>query len=105
MLEKNQAIYIAKKHDTVDRALADFVNKFPERKKMNILFIRESAGVYQFGSKRIYIKIEKGNQILVRVGGGYMHIDEFLQQYTQSEVERVQRSDVLKKFQNKLSVQ
>ena len=63
MLLKNQAIYIAKKNDSIDMALSNFINKFPEREKMNILFLRESEGVYQFGQKRVYVKIEKGNQI------------------------------------------
>jgi hypothetical protein len=54
------------------------LNKFPEKKKMNIMFLRESEGVYQFGQKRVYVKVEKGNQIFCRVGGGYMHIDEFI---------------------------
>ena len=45
---------------------------------MNIIFLRESEGVYLFGQKRVYIKIGKGNQILVRVGGGYMLINEFI---------------------------
>ena len=63
MLLKNQAIYIAKKNDCIDVALSNFINKFPEREKMNILFLRESEGVYQFGQKRVYVKIEKGNQI------------------------------------------
>lgn len=49
---------------------------------MKILFLRESEGVYQFGSRRVFIKIEKGNQILVRVGGGFMLIEEFIKQYT-----------------------
>ena len=49
---------------------------------MKILFVRESEGVYQFGSKRVYIKIGKGNQVLVRVGGGYMTIEDFINQYT-----------------------
>ena len=53
------------------------------------MFLRESEGVYQFGQKRVYVKIEKGDQILVRVGGGYMHIDEFITQYTQTEVEKI----------------
>ena len=48
---------------------------------MNIMFLRESEGVYQFGQKRIYIKVEKGEQILVRVGGGYMGIEDFVMQY------------------------
>ena len=46
MLEKNQAVYIAKKNDPVDKALGSYINKFPEKKKMNIMFLRESEGVY-----------------------------------------------------------
>ena len=42
------------------------------------MFLRESEGVYKFGQKRVYVKVEKGNQILVRAGGGYMHIDQFI---------------------------
>ena len=49
---------------------------------MKIMFLRESEGVYQFGQKRVYIKVEKGNQLLVRVGGGFMHIEEFIEMYT-----------------------
>jgi hypothetical protein len=41
------------------------------------MFMRESEGVYQFGSKRVYVKIDK-ERINVRVGGGYLSIDEFL---------------------------
>jgi len=58
------------------------LNKFPEREKLKIMFLRESEGVYFFGQKRVYIKIERGNQIMVRVGGGYISIDEFIEQYT-----------------------
>ena len=39
--------------------------------------MRESEGVYKFGSKRIAVKIEQ-DKIIIRVGGGYMSIDEFL---------------------------
>jgi chromosome segregation ATPase len=77
-LEKTQAVYIAHKNDHVDQTLGNYLNRFPEKKSMNIMFLRESEGVYQFGQKRVYVKIEKGNQILCRVGGGYMHIDEFI---------------------------
>jgi len=62
------------------------------------MFLRESEGVYQFGQKRVYVKVEKGNQILVRVGGGFMHIDEFIKSYTQTEVDKVERRDVLARF-------
>lgn len=62
------------------------------------MFLRESEGVYQFGQKRVYIKVEQGGQILVRVGGGFMHIEEFIEQYTPSEVDKIQRRDVLSRF-------
>ena len=65
---------------------------------MKILFLRESEGVYQFGQKRVYIKIGKGNQLVVRVGGGYMLIQDFIEQYTVQEVERIQRKDVISRF-------
>ena len=42
------------------------------------MFLRESEGVYQFGQKRVYIKIGHGDEILVRVGGGFMHIEDFI---------------------------
>jgi 16S rRNA G1207 methylase RsmC len=48
-LESGQAIYIAHKNDKIDRTLANFINRYPERKKMKIMFLRESEGVYQFG--------------------------------------------------------
>ena len=71
---------------------------------MKIMFLRESEGVYKFGSKRVYVKIEKGEAIMVRVGGGFMHIDEFIAQYTESECEKVARRDVLARFYNKTAV-
>jgi hypothetical protein len=41
------------------------------------MFFRESQGVYQFGSRRIAVKIEQ-DKIKIRVGGGYHSIDEFI---------------------------
>lgn len=53
----------------------------------------------------MFIKIEKGDNILVRVGGGFMHIEEFITKYTLSEVEKIERKDVLAKFGNKMAIQ
>jgi hypothetical protein len=69
------------------------------------MFIRESEGVYMFGQKRVYIKVEKGNQIQVRVGGGFMAIDEFVKSYTEVELEKVERRDALKRFMCKVATQ
>ena len=100
MLEKHQAIYIPKKYSTVDVALAHFLNGYPERDKLKILFVRESEGVYQFGSKRVYLKIEKGNNILVRIGGGFMDIKTFIEKFTAQESQKyVSRQDVFRRLQ------
>ena len=66
--------------------------------------MRESDGVYQFGSKRVAVKVEKDN-IKIRVGGGYLSIDEFLDQYTPVELEKLERKDPLKRFSEKVAIQ
>ena len=87
--------YVPRGNDNVDEALADFINTYPEREKMKIMLLRESEGVYQFGQKKVHIKVEKGNQVFVRVGGGFMHVDEFINEFTQQELEKVMRKDVV----------
>jgi len=43
------AVYIPVKDDTIDLRLAEYINNYPERQKLKIMFLRESEGVYQFG--------------------------------------------------------
>jgi len=47
---------------------------------MNFIFLRENEGMYQFGSKRVYLKINKGS-IFVRVGGGFIDFEQFVDKY------------------------
>ena len=68
------------------------------------MFMRESEGIYQFGTKRVSVKVEK-DKINIRVGGGYLSIDEFLDQYTPVELEKLERKDPLKRFNEKIAVQ
>lgn len=83
--------------------MQNFLNNYPEKDQLKILFLRESEGVYQFGSRRVYIKIEKGNKVVVRVGGGFMEIKDFIKQFTDSEIQKiVKKRDILQKFQTKL---
>ena len=81
--------------------IADFINNYPDRNKLKIMFMRESEGVYAFGQKRVNVRIEKGH-ILIRVGGGYLSIDEFLDQFTPVELEKLERRDPLKRFSEKV---
>lgn len=68
------------------------------------MFMRETEGVYQFGSKRVAVKVDK-DKINIRVGGGFLSIDEFLDQYTPAELEKIERKDPLKRFSEKVAVQ
>ena len=89
------------KDDVVDCRIADYVNNYPDRNKLKIMFVRESQGIYEFGTKRIEIRVAQ-NKIMIRVGGGYISIDEFLDQYTPTELEKQERKDPLKKYSEKL---
>mmetsp|Transcript_26473 Transcript_26473/g.19839 ORF Transcript_26473/g.19839 Transcript_26473/m.19839 type:complete len:96 (+) Transcript_26473:876-1163(+) len=68
------------------------------------MFLRESEGIYQFGTKRVAVRVDK-DKINIRVGGGFLSIDEFLDQYTPAELEKLERKDPLRKFSEKVAVQ
>lgn len=71
------AVYIPVKSDPIDKTLAEYINNYPDRQKLKIMFMRESEGVYEFGSKRVMVKVA-GGKIQIKVGGGFLSIDEFL---------------------------
>ena len=103
-LKQRIAVYIPVKEDPIDKRLAEYINNYPERSKLKIMFMRESEGIYQFGTKRIYVRVDK-DKINIRVGGGFLSIDEFLDQYTPAELEKLERKDPLRKFSEKVAVQ
>ena len=103
-LKQRIAVYIPVREDVIDKRLAEYINNYPERSKLKIMFMRESEGVYQFGSKKVAVKVEKDN-IKIRVGGGYLSIDEFLDQYTPVELEKLERKDSIKRFSEKVAIQ
>ena len=42
-------VYIPKRNDQLDEALAKFLANYDQRSKLKILFVREAEGVYLFG--------------------------------------------------------
>ena len=102
-LKQRIAVYIPVKEDAIDKRLAEYINNYPERSKLKIMFMRESSGVYQFGTKRVQVKVERDN-IKIRVGGGYLSIDQFLEQYTPQELEKLERKDPLKRMSEKIAI-
>ena len=103
-LKSRIAVYIPVKGDATDQKLAEYINNYPDRQKLKIMFMRESAGVYEFGSKRIRVDVQR-EKITIKVGGGFLSIDEFLDQYTPDELAKLERKDPLKRLSERVAVQ
>lgn len=56
-LKSKVAVYVPVKGDNTDMKLADFINNYPDRNRLKIMFLRDQEGVYSFGSKKVHIKI------------------------------------------------
>ena len=50
------------------------------------------------------VKVAK-DKIEIRVGGGFLSIDEFLDQYTPAELEKLERKDPFKRITERVAVQ
>ena len=57
-LKARVAVYVPIKDDPVDNKVAEFINNYPDRNKLKIMFMRASEGVYEFGTKRVHVTIE-----------------------------------------------
>lgn len=83
--------YSPMKDDEIDVAIAEYINSLPS--PLAVPFVREDSGIYLFGTKKVFIKIDN-NKIssiayLVRVGGGSILVDEFIQMYTENELVKI----------------
>ena len=58
--------------------MAAFINNFD----LDVPLLRVGDGQYMFGSRKVFAKI-MNDKLVIRVGGGFMLIDEFLQTYGQ----------------------
>lgn len=59
-LKGRSQTYIPVSNDSIDAQLAEFINASQNPNKLTTLFLRERDGVYQFGTKRIFVKMENG---------------------------------------------
>ena len=81
--------------DAVDEMFAGYLNKA----ELTISVQRLGNGNYMFGTKKILAKIING-KLVIRVGGGYMNAEEFIDQYGKIEMMKL-----LKIEENKALVQ
>jgi septal ring factor EnvC (AmiA/AmiB activator) len=77
-MPKQKIKYQAVKGDKVDEKMAFYMNNFD----MDVPMQRLGDGQYMFGSRKVFAKI-MNDKLVVRVGGGFMLIDEFLPTYGQ----------------------
>lgn len=80
-------VYVPVKTDPIDLCLADYINN--RKSPLQIPLIREDSGVYNFYTRTIKLKIEN-NKVIVRLGGGFEGIDEFLNSNTQAELDKLE---------------
>ena len=77
--------YVAIKGDEVDELLARYINL----NACPVPIKRLGGGYYLFGTRKIYAKILNG-RLVIRVGGGYMVIDEFIENYAEVELKKME---------------
>ncbi|CAG9325174.1 unnamed protein product [Blepharisma stoltei] len=84
-IKKRNPPYVPANNDPIDAALAEFLNA--RQVPVPIQFTRQELGTYMFGTRKISMKIEN-NRLIVRIGGGFTGIEEFVDIYTPIELER-----------------
>jgi hypothetical protein len=84
--KQNKPVFTLPKGDLIDQMLSHYVNQancpVPIRKIGN--------GFYLFGTKKIYAKILNG-KLVIRVGGGFMIIEEFIATYADAEMNKISK--------------
>lgn len=74
--ELNGQLYLPARGDPIDKRLAIHLSSHPKPLQL-VNFERVAEGTYNFGSKKVNLKLDN-DQLKVRVGGGYATIDDFL---------------------------
>jgi hypothetical protein len=91
--------YIPTLDDPIDVALFEYIKSCDE--PIPIPFTREEQGIYLFGTKRVFLKLENGN-LAIRIGGGFTSIQNFIEIYTSIELERQEEAieEAVPQFKN-----
>ena len=84
-LKQKYPVYFPVKEDPLDLALGNYLNL--RDVGLAVPFIREGGGVYVFGTRKVLVNYERG-KLTVKVGGGFLPIEEFIQAYSDIELEK-----------------
>ena len=77
-----------KKGDMLDELLGSYVNETG----CPVPIKRLGNGFYMFGSRKIFAKVLNG-RLVIRVGGGYMVIEEFISSYAEGELRKAKAKE------------
>lgn len=86
ILKRQVANYVPVTGDFVDEALCEYLNT--REPPLSVPFVREAREIYAFGTKRVFVRVDKG-RISVKVGGGFIPIEEFLAKFERIESEKL----------------
>ena len=86
-------IYIPVKGDEIDEKLAEYINT----NGTLVPWVRLSKGNYTYGTKKVGLKYMR-DHLIVRVGGGYMEIEEFVANYEDIELAKMNQQDPTKDY-------
>ena len=95
-LKGRLAVYVPIKTDPTDVGLAEYMNAYPDKTKLKIMFDREKEGQYLYGTRRVTIQVMRGKP-QIKIGGGFMPIDDFIEQHGPKELELLETRDPLNK--------
>jgi chromosome segregation ATPase len=87
--KSSQIIYTADGSSDVDKMFALYINA----QRCPVKLKKIGNGQYIFGTKKIFAKIQNG-KLVIRVGGGFMMIEDFLTTYTAQELSKMGRNVV-----------
>lgn len=97
--KKGTGKFKAVKGDEIDELFVEHLNQVDYDLEVK----RLSTGQYMFGTKRISVKIVNG-KLLIRVGGGYMSVEEFIEQYGKMEMLKLRAQSQESAFKNRGSL-
>ena len=78
---KNIEDVLRSRNSEIDQKLKEIMKK----SMIPMKFVRIGEGLYVFGSKRVNVKAIN-NKLAVRIGGGYMYIEEFIRVFAHQEL-------------------
>ena len=93
-------VYIANKTDAIDAKLGQYLNAYPDKRKLKFTFMRQGQGTYVFGSRLVNVTTS-GNEIQVKTEGKTMPIGEFIDDVTPQELRKFECREPINRLTGK----